>query len=135
MDGFEGGWGGVRGTVLEVHLHGRAIGRFADPYVEIFALSRFKEEDVVAVVELGEFVELVELGFGVELRIFAAMGEERVEIVEKMSMSVGDSARGEDEDSLLGSCGDGCRRGGVFGSCGFGEGLVDGSHACPRSLG
>ena len=89
MRGWFGGWKRrVRSTVLEMHLHGRAVGRFADPYVEVFALARFEEEDVVAVVELGEFVEPVELGFGVELRIFAAMGEERVEIVEKMSMSI-----------------------------------------------
>lgn len=40
-------------TVLEMHLHGRAIGRFADPYVEVFALARFEEKDVVAVVKLG----------------------------------------------------------------------------------
>ncbi len=130
MRGWFGGWDGrVIGTVLEMHLHGRAIGRFADPYIEVFALSRFEEKDVVAVVELGEFVELVELGLGVELRIFATVGEEGVEVVKEMSMSVGDSARREDEDSLLGPCGNGGGRGGVFGSCGFGEGFVDGSHA------
>jgi len=129
MRGWFGWWGcGVRSTVLEMHLQGRAIGRFADPYVEVFALSRFEEEDVVAVVELGQFVELVELGLGVELRIFAAVGEEGVEVVEEMSLSVGDSARGKDEDSLLGSRGNGGGSGGVFRSCGFGEGLVDGSH-------
>lgn len=119
---------GVRSTVLEMHLHGRAIGRFADPYVEVFALSGFEEEDVIAVVELGKFVQLVELGLGVQLRIFAAVGKEKVEIVEEMSMSIGDSARGKDEDSLLGSRGNGGGSGGVFGSSGFGERLVDGSH-------
>lgn len=56
------------------------------------------------------------------------MGEEGVEVIEEMTMSVGDSARGKNEDSLLGSCGNGGGRGGVFGSCGLGEGLVDGSH-------
>lgn len=118
----------MRSTVLEMHLHGRAIGRFADPYVEVFALSRFEEEDVIAVVELGKFIQLVELGLGVQLCIFAAVRKEKVKIVEEMSVSIGDSARGKDEDSLLGSHRNGGGRGGVFGSSGFGERFVDGSH-------
>lgn len=76
-------------TVVEVHLHGRAIGRFAHPYVEIFALARFKEENIVTVVEFGEFVQLVEFGFCVEFRIFAAVRKKRIEIVEKVAMSIG----------------------------------------------
>jgi hypothetical protein len=44
---------GGRGTVLHVHFHGRPIGRFAHPEIEIFALAGFEEEDVVAVVEFG----------------------------------------------------------------------------------
>ncbi len=39
-----------------MHLDGRAIGRFAHPYVEVFALARFEEEHVVAVVEFGQLV-------------------------------------------------------------------------------
>lgn len=45
--------------ILEMHLDGRAIGRFAHPYVEIFAFAGFKEENVIAVVEFGQFVKLV----------------------------------------------------------------------------
>lgn len=72
-----------------MHLHGRAIGSFAHPYVEIFALARFKEENIVTVVEFGEFVELVEFGFCIELRIFAAVRKKGVKVVEEVAMAVG----------------------------------------------
>ena len=61
-------------TVLKMHFDGRSIGRFAHPYVEVFSLARFEKEDVVAVVEFGKFIELIEFGFCVEFGIFAAMG-------------------------------------------------------------
>ena len=34
----------------------RAIGRFGEPDVEVLGFAGFEEEDVVAVVEVGEFV-------------------------------------------------------------------------------
>ena len=58
-----------------MHLHGRAIGCFAHPYVKIFALTGFEEQNIITVVEFGKFIELVELRFGVEFRIFAAVRE------------------------------------------------------------
>lgn len=73
---------------MEVHLHGRSIGSFTHPYVEVFALARFKEENIVTVVEFGEFVELVKFGFSVEFRILAAMREKRVKVVEEVPMPV-----------------------------------------------
>jgi len=56
-----------------VHFYGGTVGCFAHPEVEIFAFPSFEEEDVVAVVEFCEFVELVELRFCVQLCIFAAV--------------------------------------------------------------
>ena len=43
-------------NVLHMHFYCRAVGRFGQPHVEVLALARFEEEDVVAVVEVGEFV-------------------------------------------------------------------------------
>lgn len=114
-------------TILQMHLDSRPVRGFTHPYVEIFALSRLEEEHIVAIVEFGKLIELIEFGLGVELCIFPAMGEQRVKIVEKMSMSVGHASRAEDEDSLLVFCGRAVSRGG-FGGCGFRQRLVDGGH-------
>ena len=69
-----------------MHFHGWAIGCFAHPYVKVFAFACFEEQHIVAVVELGYFVELIELGLGVELCIFSAVWKKRVKVVEKMPM-------------------------------------------------
>ena len=61
-------------TVLKMHFDGRTIGRFAHPYVKIFSLARFEKEDVVAVVEFGKFIELIEFGFCIKFGIFPAVG-------------------------------------------------------------
>ena len=71
-----------------MHLDRRPIGRFAHPYVKVFAFTRLEEENVVAVVELGEFVELVKLSFRVEFCVFAAVREEGIEVIEEMSVPV-----------------------------------------------
>lgn len=60
-------------TILHVHLNCWSIGGFAHPQVQVLALSCFEKKDVVAVVELSKFVELVELCFGIELDIFPAV--------------------------------------------------------------
>lgn len=70
-----------------MHLDGRTIWRFAHPHIEIFALSRLEEEHVIAVIQFGKLVELVQLRLGVEFCIFAAVREERVDIVEQVSLS------------------------------------------------
>lgn len=75
-------------TVLGVELDRRAVGNLAEPHVQILALARLEEHDIVAVVELGKLVQLVKLGLGIELDVFAAVGEHRCEIVEEMSVSV-----------------------------------------------
>lgn len=54
-------------TVLEVHFHRWTIRGFAHPAIEILSFSRFEKEDIIAVVQLGEFIELVEFGFGVSV--------------------------------------------------------------------
>lgn len=57
------------------------------------------------------------------------MGKERVEIIEQMSVSVGDASRAENEDSLLVLFGDAVAGGG-FRRRRFREGFVDGGHYC-----
>jgi hypothetical protein len=66
--------GGGR-TILHVHLNCRPIRCLAHPKVEILSILPCLEEDhIVAVIKFGELVQLVELRFRVELRIFPAMG-------------------------------------------------------------
>ena len=72
---------------MQVQLDCWAIGSLAHPYVQVLALARFEVEDVVAIVEVCQLIELVKLCFGVEFCIFAAVRKECVEIVEEMSMS------------------------------------------------
>nr|POE65232.1 hypothetical protein CFP56_34899 [Quercus suber] len=73
--------------VLAVQLDGGAVGRLGEPDVEVLALAGLEEHDVVAVVEVGELVELRELGLGVELGILAAVRQQRVEIGEEVAVS------------------------------------------------
>jgi len=72
-----------------VHLQRGPVWGFGEPDVEVFALARFEEHDVVTVVEVGELVELGELRFRVEFGIFAAVREEGVEVAEKVAVSEG----------------------------------------------
>ena len=46
-------------TVLEMHLDGRAVGGLAHPGVEILAFSSLEEENIVAVVQFRQFIELI----------------------------------------------------------------------------
>ena len=110
-----------------MHLDSRPIRGFTHPYVEIFALSGLEEEHIVAIVEFGKLIELIKFGLGVELCIFPTVWEQRVEIVEKMSVSVGHAPRAEDEDSLLILNGRTVSRR-YFGGCRFRQRLVDGGH-------
>jgi len=71
-----------------MHLDRRAVGWFREPDVEVLALTRLEEDDVVAVVEVGELVELRELGLGIEFGIFAAVRKESIEVAEEVSVSV-----------------------------------------------
>lgn len=73
--------------VLGVEFYCRAVWGVAEPEVEVFAFAGFEEEDVVAVVEVGEFVELGELGFCVEFGVFAGVGEEGVQVGEEVAVS------------------------------------------------
>lgn len=90
----------TRRTVLYMTFNGGTIWGFAHPYVQILALARLEEEDVVAIVEIRQLIKLVKFCFRVEFCIFAAVGEEGIEIVEEMSMAVCDAAGREDQDSL-----------------------------------
>jgi hypothetical protein len=48
-----------------MHLDGWTVGCFAHPRIQILAFPGFEEENIVAVVELSELVQLVQLGLGV----------------------------------------------------------------------
>lgn len=74
-------------TVLKVHFNSRAIGRFAHPYVKVFAFSGFEKKHIIAIIKFGEFIELIKFGFGVEFRIFATVRKKGVEIIEEMTVS------------------------------------------------
>ena len=82
-----------RVDVLGVEFYGGAVGRVAEPEVEVFAFAGFEEEDVVAVVEVGELVELGEVGFCVEFGVFAGVWEEGVKVGEEVAVSVGIGVR------------------------------------------
>lgn len=135
-----------------MELYGRAVGDLAAPQVQILALSRFEKEAVVAVVQFGELVQLVELALGVELGVLATMGHHVCQVAEEVAVSlarreekvlenmelssytavslvrdvgthIGYSARGEDKNSLLVLLDAICWRLGLV-AAGLGEGLV-----------
>lgn len=81
----QGSVGGI--TVLEVHFDCRAIWRFAHPNIKIFAFSSFEKEYIIAIIQLGKFIQLIQLGFGVEFCIFAAVREKGIDIVEEMPVT------------------------------------------------
>ena len=60
--------------ILQVHLDGGTIWCLAHPGIEILAFSCFEEQDVVAVVQFGKLVELVQLGLGIQLCFLPAVG-------------------------------------------------------------
>lgn len=64
-----------------MELDCRSIGDFAEPDVEILALASLEKEDVVAVVQFGELVQLVEARLGVELGVLSAVREHGGDIV------------------------------------------------------
>lgn len=74
-------------TILQVKLDRRSIGYLAHPNIEILPFSRLEEENIVAILNGGEFVELVQLRLRVELGILAAMRKHRGNIVKKMTVS------------------------------------------------
>ncbi len=68
-------------TILQVKLDSRSIRNLAQPDVQILSLAGLEEQDIVAVVQLGEFIELVQAGFGVEFGILPAVRKHRGNIV------------------------------------------------------
>lgn len=77
----------VRRTILHVEFACRTIGSLAHPQVQILAFPCLEEKDIVAVVEFGEFVQLIQLRFCIELGIFAGMGKEGGKVVKEVSVS------------------------------------------------
>lgn len=64
-----------------MELDGRPVRDFAKPNIQILALPCLEEEHVVAVVELGQLVQFVQLCLGVEFCIFSAVGEHCCNVV------------------------------------------------------
>lgn len=75
-------------TVLEVELDGRSVGDLAQPHVKILSFPSLEEKNIVAVVDFGQLVELVQLSLGIELGVFSAVREHGSNIVEKMTVSM-----------------------------------------------
>lgn len=57
--------------ILHVHLHGRPIGSLGRPHVEVFVSPRFEVDGIVAVMEIRELGEEVEMVFGIELCVYS----------------------------------------------------------------
>jgi hypothetical protein len=56
-----------------VELDRWSIGHLAHPNIEILSLSGFEKKNIIAVVQFGELVQLIQLGLGVELGLLLAM--------------------------------------------------------------
>lgn len=132
-----------------MEFDGRSVRNLAEPDVEILALSCLEEQNVVAVVQLGEFVEFVKLRLGVELGILPAVGEHRGDIVKKVTMTIrrapvrdrctrvfimeqgilpeSDTSGRENQDSLLVLLNAIARHLDLGGLC-LGDGFVNGRH-------
>lgn len=82
-----------------MHLDGRTVGDLAAPEVQILSLARLEEQGVVAVVQLGELVQLVELALGVELGILAAVGHHVGQVAEEVAVSLA-RRRGERQQGI-----------------------------------
>jgi hypothetical protein len=69
-----------------VELAGRATRYFAHPHVQILTLTRLEEQHIVAIIQLGEGIELVELALRIKLGVFTAVREHRGEVVEQVAV-------------------------------------------------
>lgn len=74
-------------TILNVHLDCRAVWHLARPHIKILSFPRLEEENIVAVVQFSQLVQLIQLRFRVKLGVLAAMGHHGREVVEKVSVS------------------------------------------------
>lgn len=70
-----------------MHLDRRTIGRFAHPDIKVLAFSGFEKKHIIAVIQFGKLIQLIQLGFGIEFCIFAAVREKSVEIVEEVPVA------------------------------------------------
>ena len=78
---------GEKRTILDVHLDGGSIGRLAHPQIEILRLPGFEEEHIVAVVQIRQLVELIQLRLRVQLGVLAAVRQQRIYVIQKVSVS------------------------------------------------
>lgn len=108
-------------TVLDVELDTRAVGGACQPDVQVLALPGLKEHDAVAIVELGNLVQKVQMRLCIELGIFARVRHHRNQVRQQLLVAVCDTAGAEDEDPRLGL--DGLV---IFAVLGRGDGLEEG---------
>lgn len=111
--------------VLDVELESWAVWRLGDPKVKVLMFAGFEKKDVVAVVELSDLIKLVQVFLGVELGLFSGVGHQLGQILDEMSVSVGDASRRNYENTL--SVDMLCLFGLLLGAVGL-EGFVDGTH-------
>ena len=62
-------------NVLHMHLDTWAIWRLGSPQIQIFMPSSLEIESIVAIVEIGELREEMQLVFGVKLRVWRLLGK------------------------------------------------------------
>lgn len=74
-------------NILNMKLSRWTVWSLAYPHVQILAFSYFKEDTVVAVAELSEFVQYVQMWFRIKFRVFLRMGEDCLEIVHQMTVT------------------------------------------------
>jgi hypothetical protein len=87
-------------TILDMELYGWTIWRFTQPGIEVFSFPGLEKQDVVAVVQLGELIELIQLALCVKFRLLSSVRKESCEVIEEVSVSEGHASRCEHENSL-----------------------------------
>lgn len=86
--------------VLNIEFHCGTIGRLQDPEVKVLVLSCLEEKNVVAVIQLSNFVELVQVLLGIEFGLFSSMWHQVCQILNQVTMPVSDASGRDDKHSL-----------------------------------
>lgn len=87
--------------VLGVEFDGGSLWGLGKPDIEILLLSGLEVDGGVAVLKVGDLVQVLDAILGVELGLLLGMGQELLQILLQMSESGDGSARGDEEGALL----------------------------------
>lgn len=71
-----------------MHLDARPVRCFAHPHVEVLPFPRLEKENVVAVVQIRDLVQVVKLRLRIQLCVFTTVGKHSYYVFEEMAMSV-----------------------------------------------